>query len=341
MNAPEKILIIRFSSIGDIVLTSPVVRAVRNKFPEAEIHFLCKNSFRNIVINNPSISRFHFYKDSIKPVIEALKKESFDCIIDLQKNARSYRIKKALHCAYFSFDKLNFKKWLLVQFKINRLPTLHIVDRYFEALQPLGIVNDGKGLDFFINPVDEVSPDSLPENFRNGYVAFVIGGTYFTKRLPNEKIIDIISRLSLPVVLLGGSNEVENGNAIRKALGSKVYNAVNKYGLSQSASVVKQSRAVITHDTGLMHIAAAFGKRIISVWGNTIPEFGMYPYYGSADAEKAKSYIAEVKELPCRPCSKLGFDACPKKHFRCMNDIDTVKLCEVAESFVEASQKTS
>ena len=336
MNPPEKILIIRFSSIGDIVLTSPVVRAVRKKFPRAEIHFLCKNAFRNIVASNPNISKFHFYKDALKPVISELRRESFDCIIDLQKNLKSYRIKNALGCPSYTFDKLNYKKWLLVKFKINHMPPLHIVDRYFDGLKPLGVENDGQGLEFFINPVDEVPLSALPENFWHGYIAFVIGGTYFTKRLPNEKVIEIINRLSIPVLLLGGSNEVENGNAIRKACGTKVYNAVNQLGLAQSASVVKQAVAVITNDTGLMHIAAAFGKRIISVWGNTVPEFGMTPYYGSQEVTKEKSFIAEVEGLSCRPCSKLGYDACPRKHFRCMNDIDSAQIVQVAEAFISA-----
>jgi ADP-heptose:LPS heptosyltransferase len=92
------------------------------------------------------------------------------------------------------------------------------------------------------------------------------------------------------------------------------------YNLNQSASLIRQAVAVLTNDTGLMHISAAFGKRMVSVWGNTIPAFGMYPYL--PEKFKANSMIAEVKDLSCRPCSKLGFSECPEKHFNCMRLID-------------------
>ena len=103
---------------------------------------------------------------------------------------------------------------------------------------------------------------------------------------------------------------------LREDLGKKaeVYNACGKFNLNQSASLLKEAVVVFSHDTGLMHIAAAFGKKIYSIWGNTIPEFGMYPY-------RTQFVIFENKKLKCRPCSKIGFDSCPKKHFKCMNDV--------------------
>ena len=140
----------------------------------------------------------------------------------------------------------------------------------------------------------------------------------------NSKVISICKKINLPVILLGGSAEVENASKIHKALGyEKVFIAVNKYGISQSASLLKQSTAVITNDTGMMHIAAALQKRIISVWGNTIPEFGMYPYYGESQISSLK---AQVLNLSCRPCSKLGYSKCPKGHFKCMNEINEEEI---------------
>jgi ADP-heptose:LPS heptosyltransferase len=122
-------------------------------------------------------------------------------------------------------------------------------------------------------------------------------------------------------VLLGGNTDKAVGEEVVNALGNKVYNACGKYNINQSASLLRQSNGVITHDTGLMHIAAAFNKKIVSVWGNTIPEFGMVPYFGN-NLPTNGSIIAEVKGLSCRPCSKIGYDTCPKQHFKCMNLID-------------------
>jgi ADP-heptose:LPS heptosyltransferase len=319
---PNKILIIRLSSIGDIVLTTPIIRCVKQAYPEAEIHYLTKASFKNIISNNPYISHLHFYKGNLKRTIKSLRAQNFDIVIDLHNNIRTWRIKFALKAQTFTFDKLNFQKWLMVNFKKDTLPEKHIVDRYFEAVAPLGVVNDGEGLEFHISPVDEVSLDLLPEKFRKGYTAFVIGGTYNTKKLTNKKIISICSKTDQPIVLLGGSHDLENAIEIKKALGDKIYNAVNKFGIAQSASLIRQSNHVISHDTGLMHIAAAFKKPIVSVWGNTIPGFGMNPYFGNDKLAQQNSLIVEVNGLSCRPCSKLGYSKCPKGHFKCMKDID-------------------
>ena len=132
------------------------------------------------------------------------------------------------------------------------------------------------------------------------------------------------------MILLGDGNDKIQGDQIVSAAGNNVLNACGLYNINQSASIVKQSKVVISHDTGLMHIAAAFGKKIISVWGNTVPEFGMYPYQPDPD-----SRIIQVENLKCRPCSKLGFKKCPKKHFRCMNDINTKHVARLARDLFQ------
>lgn len=320
---PLKILIIRFSSIGDIVLTTPVIRCLRKAYPDAQIHYLTKSPFKNILSKNPYLNKIHLYKGDLKSIIQELRKEKFDYVIDLHHNLRTWIVKKGLGVKSFSFLKLNYEKWLMVRFKINKLPSTHIVDRYMETLAPLNVKNDMQGLDFFLSAVDEVDITKLPPLFANGYVAFVLSGTFNTKRLPNDKVISLCEKINKPVILLGGNSEIENAHKILKKTGmTKVFNAVNKYGVSQTASLIKQADLVITNDTGMMHIAAAFRKRIISVWGNTIPEFGMTPYFGDQSTAEKNSVIIQVDGLSCRPCSKLGFNRCPKKHFKCMNDID-------------------
>ncbi len=116
-------------------------------------------------------------------------------------------------------------------------------------------------------------------------------------------------------MLLGGKEDSQAADEIEKVLGDKIINACGKYNLNQSASLVQQAEYIITHDTGLMHIASALKKKVISIWGNTVPEFGMYPYL-------TEFKIIENKELSCRPCSKIGYNKCPKGHFKCMNDLN-------------------
>lgn len=317
-----KILFIRFSSIGDIVLTTPLIRCAKQQLKDAEIHFITKKKFASVIEANPYIDKLYTIEDSVKEVVAELKKENYDYVIDLHHNLRSLRLKKALGKPSYSFNKLNYEKWLYVQFKINKLPEKHIVDRYFDAVSELGIKDDRKGLDHFISAKDKINIESfLPSHFQNGFHSLVLGGSYYTKQIPKNKVIEIIELSDKPIVLLGGKEETSLGNELEKQFPEKVLNYCGKINLNQSSSLIEQSKKVITSDTGLMHIASAFKKEVHSFWGNTVTEFGMFPYLPGEGSK-----IHEVQNLSCRPCSKLGYKACPKKHFKCMNEIDSTKV---------------
>ena len=313
-----KYLVIRLSSIGDIVLTTPVVRCLKQQVEGAEVHFVTKKKHAPIVASNPFIDKVHVLTKNMSELLNKLEEEQFDYIIDLHQNIRSNRIKSRLKIPAFSFQKLNFQKYLFVRFKINRMPDKHIVDRYMETLSVFDVKNDGKGLDFFIPENDEFDASELPEKFQKGYIAFVIAGTYSTKRLPPEKIVEICNGTEFPVILLGGKNEQKEAEKIVENTGENVFNLTGKINLNQSASIVKNAHLVLANDTGLMHIAAAYKKKILSFWGNTVPDFGMVPYLAHPASE-----IMEVEDLKCRPCSKLGYSKCPKKHFKCMKSLDS------------------
>ncbi len=322
-----KILVLRFSSIGDIVLTTPVVRQLHQQVPNAQVHFATKPAYRSLLEANPYVAKTHVLRGSLGELVRELRAERFDFIVDLHNNLRTRLIRLQLPgVPGRAFDKLNLQKWLLVNFKINKLPPVHIVDRYRAAAAPLGIRDDGGGLDYFIPPGQEVDvAEVLPEGFRpGGYVAVAIGAQHATKRLPVDKLIELVGKLQRrPVVLLGGPEDESTGHVIELAFHPPshsatqplIYNACGRFSLHQSASLVRQAAFVVSHDTGLMHVAAAFKKQVFSVWGNTVPEFGMYPYRTAFQA-------LEVPGLPCRPCSKIGFAECPKGHFRCMCDQD-------------------
>jgi len=306
-----KILVVRFSSIGDIVLTTPVVRMLKKQL-NAQVHYLTKSSYVSLLKNNPYIDSVYQIENSISEVIADLKKEKYDYIIDLHSNLRTQILKFRLCVAAKSFNKLNMEKFMLTNFKLDNMPKIHVVDRYLETVKHLGIKNDNLGLDFFLSTNDKIDISIFPKD----YIVFVIGGQHTTKILPNEKIVSIIKKVNKPVLLLGGPEDFERGEQII-ANTKNTINTCGNYSILQSASLVQQAKMVITHDTGMMHIAAAFNKKIYSVWGNTVPEFGMYPYMQSE-----QSKMIEVKDLNCRPCSKIGYDKCPKGHFKCMKEID-------------------
>ncbi len=317
----KKILIIRFSSIGDIVLTTPVIRCIKEQKLNIEIHYLTKKGFKGILEHNPYITKIHTIENDVKEISAELKNEKFDFVIDLHNNIRSMQVKKIIGKQTSVFKKLNFKKWILVNFKINKMPAVHIVDRYMKTVEQLGVKNDNKGLDYFIPEKDNILIASLPHTHQNGYIGFVIGAKHFTKQLPTEKIISICKKLNQPIVLLGSKDDAMRASIIENAVGSNIFNACGKYNLNQSASVIEQSKKIISHDTGLMHIAVAFKKEIVSVWGNTVPAFGFAPYLPNS-----KSKIVEVQNLSCRPCSKIGYDKCPRGHFKCMEEIDESEI---------------
>lgn len=317
-----KFLIIRFSSIGDIILTTPVIRCLRKKFPDAEIHFLTRQSFRGILAHNPYIDKIHTLGDSFELMLHELKTEEYDYIIDLHHNLRTLRVKRFLKpIPSFSFNKLNIEKFFYTNFKINTLPKKHIVDRSLETLKHFGVENDGLGLDYFIPDTDKIKKGDIPAAHELGYIGIVIGAALATKKLPVHKLKELCAAIKHPIILLGGKEDYDAGKEIAKQDDIKIYNACGKFNLNESADLVRNAKLIITHDTGLMHIAAAFQKPIISVWGNTVPAFGMYPYYGNRSAMQFETI--EVTKLWCRPCSKIGYKKCPKGHFKCMEKIDT------------------
>lgn len=311
-----KILVIRFSSIGDVVLTTPVVRCLKKQIPNTEIHYITKKSFSSILENNPYIDKLITINSSINEVISELKAEKYDWIIDLHKNVRTLSLKQKLKVPSRSFPKINIEKWMLVKFKIDRMPKIHVVDRYFETVKHLGVNNDLLPCDFFIASDSYVN---IPDTFAisTSFISMAIGAQFATKRLPLQKLIEIITEINIPIILVGGSMDSHLSSQIIAHFPLKnIKNACGEFSLQQSANIVQQSKLLLTNDTGMMHIASCFEIPTVSVWGNTVPSLGMYPYFPK-NAEKFS--IHEVLGLSCRPCSKIGFKKCPKDHFNCMN----------------------
>ena len=310
MQKPLKILVVRFSSIGDIVLTSPIVRCLKQQL-SAEVHFITKNLYKTIVNNNPHIDKVYSINSSTNEVLNGLKNEKYDYLIDLHNNIRSSQLRTVAD-NYLSYNKQNFKKFLLVKFGIDMLNNKHTVDRYYDTVSSLGIKPDGVGLDFFLDEKDTVDISI----YNCEYISFAIGGTHFTKILPIGKIIEICNNQDKQVILVGGKEDFDRGERIA-AQCDNVINTCGDFTLNQAAYIVKNSNFLITHDTGMMHIAAAFKMKIISVFGGTHPQLGFAPYLPNPNNK-----IIQIENLNCRPCHRYGKSKCPKNHFKCMKDID-------------------
>src|SRR5580704_12271966 len=243
-----KFLIIRFSSIGDIVLTTPVVRCLKKQVVTAEVHYLTKAAFRPILEANPYIDKIHCLGggkgDDLAVMIEQLRREDFDYVIDLHHNLRTWKVKRGLGKKAFSFNKLNIEKWWYTNFKWNRMPAVHIVDRYMGTVMGFGIRNDGAGLDYFIPAKDELKPEDIPTSHQAGYVGLVIGAALPTKKLPFHKLAEVCEKARQPLILLGGPEDTAVGEKLGAIDPIKIYNACGKFNLNESAGLVRQAKLV-------------------------------------------------------------------------------------------------
>ena len=334
---PLKILCIRLSAIGDVVVCTPVFRALTQQL-NAEVHVLTKPTPAQMLESSPHVHKIiHWQKDGL---IAQLKAEGYDLVVDLHCNLRSHTLRLALGVPSLGYRKRNLAKRLLSN-GIDWLGGEHILDRYFKALAPLGIQYDLAGLDYFAEKdfkfdchIESRLEDVLPK----GYIALVLGATHATKRMPASLLADICNQSADHVILLGGKDvqalASETISLLDASVKAKVINLCGEISLRQSAKLIEQAKGVITPDTGLMHVAAALHRPMVVVWGNTVPAYGMYPKL-PAGRETLAQY-AQIEELDCRPCSRIGFESCPKGHFNCMRRQSAAEILKLLEKSVEA-----
>ena len=293
MNRKTKILIIRFSSIGDIILTTPVIRCIKLQYKNVELHYLTKYKYKDILLQNPYLDLCHYFDNNFSELIKNLKQEKYDIIIDLHNNMRSKMLRLALATKNYVYNKENFKKFLLINFGLN-FSKLHTVDRYFLPLKDLQIKNDNNGLDIFID-------DNYNVNFNTSqkYISWCIGGSYENKKLSDKQIVYVCDKLNLPIVFIGSSNENDLAEKIiTKSSNNKLYNFCGKINFLESSFLVKKSNLLLTNDTSILHVGSAFKLPTISFWGCTKPELGFRSYLNPS------SY--EICSENTRPCSKHG-----------------------------------
>ncbi len=307
----KKILIIRLSSMGDILLATPLIRSIKKQNPTIQIDFLLKKEFVELLENNPHLTNIYEYSNESsakKELVTSLKLNKYDFVIDLQNNNRSRELTLKLNYKTFHFKKNNVKKFLLVHFKINLLKSAPPISvRYAKAAS---INLDTEGLDLF---TENIANSSLKLNEK--YIGLCPGAKHFTKRWPKEYFIELGKMLETKgykVILFGGPDEMEITNEIAIQLDGSL-NLCNE-SILQTAANMKMCKAIYTNDSGTMHLACAVKVPVVAFFGSTVKEFGFYPY-------KTQNVVLEIKNLPCRPCTHIGRKSCPLNHFKCMTEI--------------------
>lgn len=327
MSDRPKILVIRFSSIGDIVLTTPVFRVLKEQMePAPEIHFLTKKSFGGLLEANPHVDQIHTIEKATAEVDKTLKEINFDYVIDLHKNVRSSMVKRSLKALDFTLDKRNWDKWLLVRFGKDNLQDAHIVKRYLETVRLFGITDDGKGLDYFIPEAEQVSASDYTSK---PFVAIALGAAHVGKKMTAAQIEGVCASLQTDIILIGGEEDMEQGEILATNFSGRVHNAAGKHSVHGSASLIEQAEVVVAADTGMMHIAAAFGKKLVSVWGCTTPSLGM-----SAYRPHPASIVVEPIGLDKRPCSKLGNKCKYGDGNRCITHVSADQISSAVKKLV-------
>ena len=320
MQQIKKILVIRLSSIGDIILTTPLLRSLTVACPEAQIDYCTKAPFVSLLAENPRLSAIY--------TAEHPPSGSYDLVVDLQNNIRSHTIVRNVNARMAGkYRKVNWKKWVLVHCKLNLYGTCRsVVERYLDAVKKFGASGDHLGCELYPSSAERAFASPF---FQGGQktLALCFGAKHFTKRYPPPQFAAIITHVlkekPLQILLLGGKEDAPQAseimNLLPDAYRSLVLNLAGSCTLMQTAALLERSDAVLCNDTGLMHMASAFSKKLFVLFGSSSAAFGFLPFHAPYE-------LFEADGVPCRPCSHIGRDQCPKGHFRCMNDLSPILI---------------
>lgn len=316
----NKVLVIRLSSLGDILLTTPVLRSIKKHFPHLEIDFLLKEEFYNLIKENPNVSEIFIYKsdkEQMEELREKLISKNYDLIIDLQNNFRTSSLLKKFKTKKVRFKKRDVEKFLLVKFKWNLMKDeKQIPVRYAESI---GSLINTDVTTFLDDKSPDLYSDREPDKLLAGkekFIGICPGAKHFTKRWLKKHFLELCKLLNengFKPVLFGGKLDKELCSEIKQKIPNAI-NLCNDNDILKTAADMKKCKAVVSNDSGLMHTATAVGVPVAAIFGSTVKEFGFTPY-------NIKNNVIENSGLYCRPCSHIGKAECPEDHFRCMKEI--------------------
>lgn len=325
MSSHEKnsFLILRLSSFGDVLLTTCVARELKNKYPTCSITFIVKKTFVPMIESNPNIDTILIYQ-SDSNFIEELRLLTFDYLIDLQNNQRSWKLGKKLNIPIYKYQKGRFKRFLYMNFGYKKFNSSKksVSQKYLDVLAPLQIYSTNTAPEFFLSGTN-TNKISKP------YICFAPGAAHFTKQWPKESYIQLIHLLkeSWEIVLLGGPDETETAKLIQLECDIS-YNFVGKTNFNETAHLISSSELLICNDSSVMHLATSLKKKVLVFFGSTVEQFGFFPY-------DTKHTVLQNTSLPCRPCTHIGRASCPKKHLNCLTSISAEKAFEEAKKLLE------
>lgn len=326
-NSTKKILVIRFSSVGDVLLTTPLLKKIKLNYPGSQIHFLTKKSYSDILKNNPLITKLIISEDNLdfaglKDLKKEIRNENYDLILDAHNNLRTFYLRLFNRSEKRVFKKYSVRKFLLVKFKINLMKNLpSISERYCRMIagdnpeflpEVFTEENAVLKIDTLLN---EINPD------KKKIICISPSSYHYTKTYPAEYYAEVINNMgsTFLFILTGKGKDIDNIKIILSNTKENVINLCDKLTLPELAEVIKRSDIFISGDTGPMHIAEALGKKLIMMAGSSVREFGFYP-------QNKNSILMERDGLRCRPCSHIGRSECPLVHFKCMKEIKAEEL---------------
>ncbi len=326
LNKVKKLLIVRLSSLGDILLTTPLIRTIKKKYPDIETDFVLRKEYYDLLKLNPYINKIHLFdhEESETDKFEsAIQRNKYDLVIDLQNNIRSKNLLKNCSAEIVSLKKNNIKKFLLIHFKINKLKNAPpIPEKYARTIKDFEL--DNEGLDLFTDKNSFYFDADTTK-----LIGLCPGAKHFTKMWSKDYFIELgnlLEQNGYQVVLFGGKNDKQLCTEIKSEL-SNTIDLSNNDDILQTAADMKMCKTIFCNDSGLMHTAIAVKVPVIAFFGSTVREFGFTPY-------KSKSVVLENDKLSCRPCSHIGRSKCPKKHFKCMLDISPQLAYNKLKSFI-------
>jgi lipopolysaccharide heptosyltransferase II len=323
VNSVPNVLAVRFSSIGDVLLTTPLLRAIRRRHPSARLSVLTKHPYAPLLSHNPNVTRVLAVdsRRSLASLAGELRAGQYSHFLDLHDSVRTRALRLLVPGRWTTYPKHRLARTLLIHTKRNRYRDERpVAERYFAAARELDVAPDGKPADLFVAPEAEREVSDWFAGARlspnHGIIALAPGAAHATKRWPVEHWRTLLAQLTSAgflAVIVGGPEDTEVAASVAEPTGPQVMNVAGRFGLQGTGALLRRSLALVSADTGVMHMATAVGTPVVALFGPTVRQFGFFPY----------SDRAEVVELGlgCRPCSSKGGPHCPLGHHRCLREI--------------------
>jgi lipopolysaccharide heptosyltransferase II len=333
----ERILVIRLSSLGDILLTTPVLRMLREHCPAARIDFLTKVAYQDVLCANPCVDRLWLLepRQGLKEMLRCLRQTRYDVVVDLHRTLRSRLLSHGLLAQHkLTYVKHTVRRALLVHLGWNTLRAMTPVpERYVTALRRLGVTGPLPPLEMHLTAESRAAMQTylqqeFPESLVRPLLAVAPGARWATKRWPVERFAAVAQELAqaqqAAVVVLGSAEDTQLAQELCQRLSVPVLNSAGKLSLLHTAALLQQCHLLLSNDSGLMHMATALRVPVVAIFGPTVQEFGFYPFQACAQVVSA--------ELACRPCSTKGSRRCPRGHHQCMQQVTVAQVCTAAHT---------